>query len=310
MLEQINKNRVSVVVISYNTREKLLKCLSHIEPDIEIIVVDNNSADGSADAVAQIFPKVKLIRNLQNAGFGAANNLGSTQATGDLIFYLNSDAYVAPGTIQRLADEFEDSEVVGVGPRLLNPDGSLQESTAHELTLWAVFCEQFYLERLFPNNSLLSPYWTSRKLIQAKSPVETEQIMGAALMCRRGVELFDERFFLYVEDTDLCKRLRAHGRLLYVHSESVIHELGSSSSASPWKAIARYNRGKEQYFRIHVGEPQALFCLIIDRMGAAGRMLVWTAIALVTLGLKRNVWRQVTCFTKVLLSPLSGPTRS
>src|SRR4029078_1025166 len=129
-------SRVSVVVVSYNTREKLHRCLSCIEAEHELIVVDIASADGSADMVAKDFPGARLIRNKANRGFGAANNQGLDIATRELILFLNSDAYAEPNAIDCLTQAFTGPEVVGAGGQLLNPDGSRQLSSANPLTLW------------------------------------------------------------------------------------------------------------------------------------------------------------------------------
>lgn len=272
--------KVTVVVISFNTREKLRRCLACLEPEHEVVVVDNASSDGSPEMVRNEFPRAVLIENRENRGFGAANNQGAQAATGDLILYLNSDAYADPGAIRTLAGVFEDPAVVGAGGQLLNPDRSLQESTANELTLWAVFCEQTLLEKAFRGSRLLSPYWTTRRLAAHSEPSETAQVMGACLMLRtrdgKPLEPFDERYFLYCEDTDLCKRLSRHGRILYVPAAKFVHDLGSSSAREPWRGIARYNGGKELYFRIHHGIFQSQLCGIFDRLGALLRLILWT----------------------------------
>lgn len=272
---------VSVVVVSYNTRELLRACLSSIEAHHEVIVVDNASADGSAEMVAADFPRAILIRNQRNVGFGAANNQGMAAATGDLILLLNSDAEARPGAIDLLAKTIEPGKVA-CGGKLIHPDGRLQESSANALTLWVVFCEQLYLERIF------KPYWRSAALPEGG---EVEQVMGACLMMR-PVEEFDERFFLYCEDTDLCRRLRTHGSIHYVPQAEFVHYLGASSSQKRWLAVARYNQGKELYFRIHYGLPAWLACFLMDRLGAFLRCLVKPRV-----------------FLRVLLAPVFGENR-
>jgi GT2 family glycosyltransferase len=276
----MSSGSVSVVVVSYNTLEKLRKCLTAIEPHHQVIVVDNASSDGSADMVAQNFPDATLIRNQENKGFGAANNLGAAAATNPLVLFLNSDAYAEPGAIDHLAGVFHDPQIVAAGGKLLNPDGSLQNSSANRLTLWAVFCEQLYLEKLFPNSKLFSPYWNTSQLQQLPEPAKTDQVMGACLMVRSKIEAFDERYFLYCEDTDLCLRLSKHGQIVYVKDARFTHELGSSSGQDPIRGVIRYNRGKELYFRIHYGLLASATCLFLDRLGALLRLIVWTGPAI------------------------------
>lgn len=304
------ESAVSVVIVNYNACEKLRRCLQSLEPEHEVIVVDNASVDGSAEMVAAEFPSVKLVRNAQNLGFGAANNQGLDLATRELVLYLNNDAYATPGAIARLARSFEDPGVAAAGGKLLNMDGSLQESCCSELTLWAVFCEQSYLEKLFPRSRLLSPYWLSRRLLAQpngdKKEHEVAQVMGACLMTRKQ-ERFDERFFLYCEDTELCRRLRRHGKIVYVPETAFTHELGTSSAASRWTAIARYNRGKELFFRLHHGPLASFACFLMDRFGALMRLLAWSLVALLTLGRKGLGHAQM--FARVLAAPIAGPPR-
>jgi GT2 family glycosyltransferase len=296
---------VSVVVVSYNTLDKLRKCLRCIEAHHEVIVVDNASRDGSAEMVRKEFPSVVLIQNANNRGFGAANNQGLDAAKRDLVLYLNSDAYAEPGAIDDLASYFSDPGVVAAGGRLLNTDGSLQLSSANELTLWAVLCEQLLLEKAFPRSPVLSPYWNSHRLTDT---AEVEQVMGACLMVR-PLERFDERFFLYCEDTELCKRLRRHGRILYVPAARFTHELGSSSELARWQSVARYNRGKELYFRLHYGLPASALCWVLDRLGAALRIVLWLLMSIATIGTRETYKQRVFLFLKVLLAPVNGPAR-
>jgi GT2 family glycosyltransferase len=294
---------VSVIVVSFNTREKLRRCLEQIEPHHEIVVVDNASEDGSAQMVRDGFPHVQLIASPTNLGFGRANNLGCDHATGDLVLFLNSDAYADPGAIDRLATAFNESQTIAAGGRLLNADGSLQESVTGHLTLWAVLLEQTLLEPVLRRRNL--GYWRTRKaLAQAESdagPVAVAQVMGACLMvlADKGLprERFDERYFLYCEDTDLCYRLERHGRIVYEPTAAFIHDLGSSSAKDPARGVIRYNRGKELYFRIHHGPMASGICWALNRLGALLRLTAWTVISLAkpkARGQVRLFWRVLT----------------
>lgn len=296
------ESTISVIVVSYNTKEKLHRCLSCIERDHEVIVVDNASTDGSPEMVAEEFPHVHLIRNSENRGFGPANNQGLDAMTRRLPLFLNSDCYARPGAIFRLAQMFRNNDVVAAGGRLENLDGSFQLSVADKLTLWKVFQEQSFLELL------LRPFGLGYWFVEPFKEVRVvPQVMGACLMMR-PVERFDERYFLYCEDTDLCKRLTEHGKIIYEPAAIFTHELGSSSSGTGrWKGVARYNRGKELYFQIHHGKFASSVCWWFDRNGALLRLMIWLLLTLGTLGTNPRFRSQVGLFWRVLTSPIQGP---
>jgi N-acetylglucosaminyl-diphospho-decaprenol L-rhamnosyltransferase len=302
----VNANsNVSVVVVSYNTRDALRRCLGCIGTEHDVIVVDNASVDGSAEMVREEFPAVRLVGNVENVGFGAANNQGLELARRSLVLFLNSDCYASPGAISTLASVMADSSVVAAGGRLNNPDGSLQESVAAPLTLGAVFLEQSFLDRLLRGRG----YWRTSRLDQAAAMIEVNQVMGACLMIR-PLEKFDERFFLYVEDTDLCERLRRHGRILYVPGAVFTHDLGGSSvGVNRWRSVARYNRGKELFFALHRGPLACGLCWAMDRLGALLRLLIWGVPTILTLGLVPRFRNQAGLFIRVLTAPLRGPHR-
>lgn len=302
-------NLVSVIIVSFNTKDKLRTCLRAVEQIHEVIVVDNASKDGSVAMVKSDFPRVLLYESESNLGFGAANNRGLDLASGEFALFLNSDAYAKPGAIQILADELDDSTFVGAGGQLLNVDGSVQESTANRLTLWAVFCEQFMLEKAFKSNPFFSPYWTTLRHLQnfneSRGLVPTDQLMGACLMIRRinerWPEKFDERYFLYCEDTDLCLRLQDHGQLGYWPPAEFTHELGSSSLNNRWLGVARYNRGKTLYFKIHHGALAASICWVLNKLGATVRLLYWAIRSAMRVAKDPHANGQCGLFWRVLL---------
>lgn len=299
--------KVSVIIVSYNTREKLRRCLLAVEHHHEVIVVDNNSKDGSPEMVETDFAHVHLIRSPLNLGFGKANNVGMEHAKGKLVLFLNSDCYPDPGSIDQVARAFDDKAVIAAGGRLLNPDGSLQESVAGRLTLWAVFTEQFYIDSLLRVVAPNLAYWRTNQAYDRANPyTDVDQVMGACLMVR-PVERFNERFFLYCEDTELCYRLRRSGRIVYVPRAVFVHELGSSSvGVERWRSVARYNRGKELFFEIHDGTFAALICRMLNRCGAFLRLIAWS-LAWPFLPRYRQLpklfWRVLTC-------PKTGPKNS
>lgn len=288
---------LSIVIVSFNTKEKLRKCLSCLDMNRdEIIVVDNASSDGSAEMVKAEFPAAKLVENDQNFGFGKANNIGLDLAVGNLVLLLNSDAYVQANAIEQLMEVFTDESVVATGPMLLNIDGSLQESVAARLTLGKVFLEQTFLDAIA--RKFGKGYWRTG-LVQGTSLSKVDQVMGACLMVRASLgQRFDERFFLYCEDTELCDRLASLGKIVYVREAKVIHELGSSSVDSRWKAVARYNLSKELYFRIHSGSGAANACWIMNRTGAILRLIAGLLLS----PFSKSGREKVRIFWRVLLA--------
>ncbi|OYT75574.1 MAG: glycosyl transferase, partial [Armatimonadetes bacterium JP3_11] len=233
---------LSIIIVSYNTRELLRECLESLRgAAAEIIVIDNASPDGSASMVAECFPKVRLIANSENRGFGAACNQGLQIAQGRYALILNADIRAEAGAIQRLV-AFMDAhpDAAACGGQLRYPDGRIQPSCARELTLWWVFCEQSMLAKLFPRTRLFGGYW--RTYWDFSSTIETEQVMGACMMLRRPFPLFDESYFLYCEDTDLCYRIRqAGGKIYYVHDAVFVHHLGASGEPQRAAMVIYYN---------------------------------------------------------------------
>jgi N-acetylglucosaminyl-diphospho-decaprenol L-rhamnosyltransferase len=296
---------VSVIIVSYNTRELLRECIESILCEqgdglgVEVIVVDNDSADGSAAMVAERFPQVRLIANPDNRGFGAACNQGLEVARGRYALILNADIRAQPGALQQLVafmDAHPDAAICG--GQLRYPDGRIQPSCARELTLWWVFCEQSMLAKLFPRTRLFGGYW--RTYWDFKATIETEQVMGACMMLRRPFPRFDEDYFLYCEDTDLCYRVRqAGGKIYYVHDAVFVHHLGASGEPQRAQMVIYYNRGKERYFRKFHGAWQARVCRWLSKGGALLRVLVGLAGVALTLGRRPRLRQYAATFLQV-----------
>lgn len=297
---------VSVIIVSYNTRDLLRACIESLlctegNPEaLEIIVVDNASSDGSAALVAEQFPQVRLIVNPDNRGFGAACNQGLEIARGRYALILNADIRVQQGALGRLVAFMGTHPDAAVcGGQLRYPDGRIQPSCARELTLWWVFCEQSMLAKLFPRTRLFGGYWRTEWDFSAT--IETEQVMGACMMLRRPSPRFDEAYFLYCEDTDLCYRVRqAGGKIYYVHDAIFIHHLGASGEPQRAQMVIYYNRGKERYFRKFHGAWQARLCRWLNKGGALLRVLVGITGTVLTLGKRAQLRRYTATFWQVL----------
>lgn len=303
-------SRCTVVVVNYRTPDFLMGCLASLPPECSVIVIDNASGDDSVERVRREFPRAICVDNDKNVGFGVANNQGLERVETEFALLLNSDAAAHPGAVERLVQTLADYPgAMAVGGKLLNPDGSLQNSTARGLTLTAVFLEQTGLEAVVRRVAPSHAYWTTPRLASATPPVETEQLMGACILMRRGPDgqfvRFDSRYFLYCEDTDLCLRLRQYGPLLYETRAEFTHHLGQSSLRDRWRSVARYNRGKELYYRIHRGRLAMAACLLLNRLGALGRLLTHGCLAFRAASRDR-----IPLFWRVLTAPIREPNRS
>lgn len=255
-------DRTSVIIVSWNTRELLLQCLRSLntegnDPD-EIIVVDNASCDGSAEAVEAAFPRVRVVRNRQNLGFSGANNIGIRQSTGDFLCLINSDVVVREGCLEKMRRHMQDHPEIGVlGPKVLWPDGlTVQRSCMGYPTLWNMLCRTVGLDSFFPKMRLfggfLMTYWPH------DSRREVDVINGCFWMIRRSaveeVGLLDEDFFMYAEDIDWCKRFHDKGwKLVFYPEAEAIHYGGASSAAMPVRFYVEKQRANFQYWRKHHG---------------------------------------------------------
>jgi GT2 family glycosyltransferase len=229
---------VSVIIVSFNTRDLLRECLQTLFSrlggvSVQTIVVDNASEDGSADMVAQEFPEIDLIRSDANLGFGPANNRGFARATGRYIVLLNSDAFVAPDTLRRSVERMDAEADVGLaGGRLIGRDGEWQPSARMFPSVLNEFLTISGLSARWPNSRFFGR--VDRTWANPSDPADVDWVPGAYSIIRKSllddIGLFDERFFLYFEEVDLCRRIKAAGyRVVYWPELEVVHIGGESS---------------------------------------------------------------------------------
>jgi N-acetylglucosaminyl-diphospho-decaprenol L-rhamnosyltransferase len=228
---------VSVCVVNWNCRALLRKCLRSLSPrrqgpGVEVIVVDNGSADGAADMVAGDFPGVRLIRNPTNRGFSAANNQAAALARGSYLFFLNNDTVVPPGTLRKLRDYLRAHPEVGlVGPCLRDGLGQPQVSARRRPTVGALLHRVALLRRTGLFRAAYRRYRGRDGDFTSTRPVEV--LMGAAMFCRRRVFRecgpWDEDYTFGGEDIDLCARIGRHYRVVYHPAVEVTH-FGRASS--------------------------------------------------------------------------------
>ncbi|MEW6635335.1 MAG: glycosyltransferase family 2 protein [Actinomycetota bacterium] len=248
--------RFSVVIVNYASWQLTLRCARSVWesgwPGLEVVVVDNG---GDEVRRGELPPGTRLIRAGENLGFARAANLGIAASTGEVVVLLNPDAVAGRDLFERLAAFFGENPRAGiVGPRVLDPDGGLQLSARREVSFVSgLFGRTSLLTRLFPKSSFVRSQFPA--VTGVEGPVAVDWVSGACMAIRREVVdhigPLDERFFMYFEDADLCRRARDAGWLVYYlpHVE-VVHEAGGSSRSRP-KAIWLLHRSAFLYHRKH-----------------------------------------------------------
>lgn len=249
---------LSVIIVSWNVKEDLEKCLNSLRQNdlaLEVIVVDNASTDGTVQMLAER-QDVTVIANEENRGFAAANNQGLAVARGEYLLLLNPDTIVPAGGLQKLVDFAEKHPEAGIiGPRLLNPDGSLQYSCRRFPTIRAAMFRHTILGRLFPHEEATRDYlmqdWDHT---QAR---EVDWVSGAALLIRRAaydvVGGLDEGFFWGSEDVDYAFRMHQAGwKVLYSPEPAIIHAIGRSTDKAVVPTIIRTHRSMQRLYSKHL----------------------------------------------------------
>lgn len=233
---------LSIIIVNYNVKEFILNSLDSIKKssdgfEVETIVIDNASKDGSVEAIAKQFPEVNLIASNENLGFGKANNLGLEKAKGKYILLLNPDTILKEDTIAKMIEFFEKNKDAGLaGCKVLNPDGTLQLPCRRSFPgPWTAFTKVSGLSKLFPKNKLFAKY--NLTYLDENKTYEVDAVSGSFMMLRREVYEkiggFDPQFFMYGEDLDLCYRVQKAGyKVYYVHSTEIIHYKGESTKRS------------------------------------------------------------------------------
>jgi hypothetical protein len=250
---------------------------------MEIIVVDNNSMDASPEFILENFPHVKLIQNNSNVGFAQANNTGIKNSNGKYLCLMNSDVEVLDGCLNQLFNYVEQNPKIGlVGPKILNPDMTLQHSCRNFPSLWNNFCAAVGLSSIFPKYRAFSP---EQMLYSSGNRIcRVDALSGCFLMIRRStlddVGMLDEDFFIYSEDIDLCKRIKQAGwDIVFYPSAIAIHYGGGSSSNDPARFSVEKLKAILQYWKKHHSESECaciyyiLFLHYIVRI--ASRLLLY-----------------------------------
>jgi GT2 family glycosyltransferase len=255
---------VAAVLVNYNAGQELRLALQSISDELagrqwEAVVVDNASVDGSTALVAE-FANVRLLQNVENVGFGRAVNQGVTATTAPFLLIMNPDCRLVAGAMGVLEEQLrQHPECAIVGPRILDPDGAVQGSARGDPDmLTGLFGRTSALRRVMPMLAV-----SRRNVVtdaasgHGRDSVRVDWLSGACMLARRdafeNVRGFDERYFLYWEDADLCRRLRARGyHVRYVPGATAIHRVGHSSRRVRASALRAFHDSAYLYYSTHV----------------------------------------------------------
>lgn len=257
---------LSIIIVSWNTKKYLLPCLRELFEKgrgryQEVIVVDNGSSDGSGDEVKRAFPSVRIIQNEENLGFARAVNQGFKHSSGRYILLLNPDTRVKDDTTERLLSFMDrHPDAAAAGAQLLNADGSKQNSIANFPTLATELLNKSLLRRLFPEKY-------PGKEREYSDSLEVDSVIGACMIVRRQaaeqVGMLDEDYFLFLEETDWCYRMKKAGwKIYHVPQARVDHLQGKSAGGVKKKARLEFYRSRYHFFRKNRGSWQWFILLV------------------------------------------------
>ncbi|HWA07299.1 MAG TPA: glycosyltransferase family 2 protein [Ignavibacteria bacterium] len=255
---------ISVIIVTWNSSDEIVKCTDSVIAalrgfDSELVIIDNNSADNSFALVNKIsFPKLKTVQNPDNMGYTKAINQGIKHSTGKYVLLLNPDTILKDDSIRIMHEFLEANPAYGAcAPLMKNPDGTVQYSVRNFPTYWRMFCEFSLLAYIFPKTKLFGSW--KAKYMDYGSEQDIEQPMAAAFMIRGEllvkIDNMDERFRMFFNDVDLCKKVYDAGfKIRLLPASVVIHEHGASIKKVRADMIKVWNDDCAKYFEKHFGK--------------------------------------------------------
>jgi hypothetical protein len=275
---------VSIIIVNYNKVNLTANCVESIikytkEIKFEIIVVDNNSTQGDIREALLGYPEVILILNNRNIGFAAGNNLGLEKASGKYYLILNNDTLLLENTIKSVYDFAESNQgKLFVGCELKNKDGSHQESVLQFDNINNYLGEKLFLYKIFPKSKLFNRYY--QNYVEVREPIEVDIIKGAFMFCDAksiiALKGFDERFFFYGEEVDLCFRFKSeNGKIIYFPQTKIIHYGGATVADYKWFDFKNQVIARIQILQKHYHGLNFFIMLILHYLGIFLRVWIY-----------------------------------
>lgn len=273
---------ISIIIVSYNVKTFLQHCIHSVQKakqdlNIELFVVDNNSIDGTGDMVKREFPDVHFIGNDNNLGFGKANNQALKLSRGKYVLFLNPDTLIEENTLRVLFDFMENNPNIGIaGPKILNSDGTLQLACRRSFPSPSVALPKLLgLSNLFPKSKTFGKY--NLTYLDPDDSYAVDAVSGSFMFCRgdlvRELEGFDEDFFMYGEDLDLCRRVQLKNMLVYyVADTTIIHHKGESSKSAPFDSLMAFYKAMDIFFRKHFSSLYSFITTLFFRLGIVAHL--------------------------------------
>lgn len=308
-------NDLTIIIVSWNCKGYLAECLQSIDADgsklsCTIIVVDNNSNDGTLEMLREDFPRVHLISSEKNLGFAAANNRALKSSRSRFVLLLNPDTVVRPGAFDSMIKFMDDHvDAWAIGPTILNGDGSRQHSGVRFPTNWNILVEALFLDRLFPQTELFGEHKELYKHPECSR--EVDYLQGSCLMVRSDaierVGGLDERFFMYFEETDWCCRMKkAGGTIRYCPSATIVHFGGNQIGHFDERRLVHYHRSLLRFYQKHYSPGRTAAVRLVLLLRSLIRIVIWCALWILKPGLRDTAASSVRGYLRtigILLMP-------
>lgn len=302
---------VSIIIVNFNSFKLLDECLKSLfkqtnDVTFEVIIVDNNSAEGDIEGVIRKYNGVKLIKNEVNKGFAAANNQGLMSATGKYVLILNNDVFFLENAVKKVFDFAENTkEKMFVGIQLLNYDGTKQESVVEFPTVWNAITENLFLYKIFKHSKLFNKYYQNYN--DYNEPIEVDVIRGAFMFCQKdelkALNGFDERFFFYSEETDLCYRFKkSGGKIIFLPNVKLVHYGGAAADQDQWFKFKNQAIGKIQFYQKHFNRIEFFAVIIIHWLGLLLRSFIFCIVGIISIN-KKLIMKGYFFFKQLLVYP-------